>query len=137
MRSSGTAPAGSVAAGADGACLVYSDQRADWRSAPWGLSKRACLGQKHRMVDPGCCDAGSATAADAFADIAGAAAAAAVADDKAVAGDAAEDAAGDVVGTAFGIVRKARHAGRLAACIPCHASYANAHHHEKQCSVRT
>jgi hypothetical protein len=132
VRSSGTAPAGSVAAGADGACLVCSDQRADWRSVPWGLSKRACLGQMHRMVDPGCCDAGSATAADAFADIAGAAAAAA-ADDKAVAGDAAED----VVGTAFGIVRKARHAGRLAACIPYHASYANAHHREKQCSVRT
>jgi hypothetical protein len=92
------------------------------------------------MVDPGCCDAGSATAADAFADIAGAAAAAAAAaaaDDKAVAEDAAEDAAGDVVGTAFGIVRKAQHAGRLAACIPYHASYANAHRREKQCSAHT
>jgi hypothetical protein len=136
VRSSGTAPAGSVAADADGACLVCSDQRADWRSVPWGLSKRACLGQMHRMVDPGYCDSGSATAADAFADIAGAAAAAA-ADDEAVAGDAAGDAAEDVVGTAFGIVRKAQHAGRLAACIPYHASYANAHHREKQCSVRT
>jgi len=104
----------------------------DWRSAPWDLSKHACLDQMHRKVDPGCCDAGSVAAVDAFADKdagAIAAAAAAAADYKAV--------AEDVAGTAFGMAHKARHAGRPAACIPYHASYANVHHREKQCSVHT
>lgn len=130
MRSSGRVP-GFVAADADGACLVYSDRRVDWRSAPWDLSRHACPGQMHRKVDPDCCGAGSVAADGTFADTdAGAiAAAAAAADGKAVAGDAA--------GTAFGIVRKARRAGRPAACIPCHASYADVHHREKQCSVHT
>jgi hypothetical protein len=131
VQNSGSVP-GSAAADADDARLVCSGQRADWQSAPWGLSRHACLGQRHRKVDPGCCDAGSATAADAFADMDADAIAAAAADDKAaVAGNIAED----VAGTAFGIVRKARHAGRPAACIPCHATNANVHHREKQCSV--
>jgi hypothetical protein len=96
---------------------------------PWGLSKHACPGQMHRTADPSCCGADSVAAGDVFADTDAGAIAAAAADGKAVAGDAA--------GMASGIGRKAKHAGRPAACIPCHASYANVHHREKQYSVHT
>lgn len=128
MPNSGNGP-GSAAAGADGACPVCSGQRGDWRLVPWGLSRHACPDQMHHMADPSCCGAGSVAAGDAFADTDAGAIVAAAADGKAVAGDAA--------GTAFDIVRRARRAGRPAACIPCHASYADVHHREKQCSVHT
>lgn len=125
-RNSGSGPGSAVDVDADGACLAYSDRRVGWPSAPSGLSKRACLDQMHRVVDLGCCDADSVAAADAFAGMFAAAIAAA---GKAVAEDFA--------GTAFGKVRTARHAGRLAACIPCNASYADVRRPEKQCSVHT